>query len=283
MHNNFKKKNNNNVDNEVVRDFGDEWSKYDQSRSDLNLEDEYLKYFSIFPDQYLNFNAVGFDAGCGSGRWAKFLAPKVKKLFCFDPSQKALDVAKRNLSDFDNCVFECATINNCSIQNNSMDFGYCLGVLHHLPNTTSALNACVSKLKKGAPFLIYIYYRFDNKPKWFKSIWKLVDLARKLICFMPFRLKLIITKLIAIFVYFPLARISLILELFGWDVSNIPLSHYRKKTFYFMSTDSLDRFGTKLEHRFTKAEIFSMMKNCGLSSIQFSDSSPFWIAIGYKN
>ena len=103
-----------NVDMEVVSDFGDEWDQYDQSGEDLKLDEAFLQYFSIFPDQYLNLNAIGFDAGCGSGRWAKFIAPKVKQLFCFDPSHKAIKVAKSNLSEFDNCFFECASINECS-------------------------------------------------------------------------------------------------------------------------------------------------------------------------
>ena len=49
-----------------------------------------------------------------------------------------------------------------------------------------------------------------------------------------------------------------------------------------MCTDALDRFGTKLEKRFTKAEISSMMIKSGLSEIEFSNSTPFWVAIGYK-
>ena len=88
----------NNVNIDVVRDFGDEWDKYDQSGEDLKLEESFSQYFSIFPNKYLNPNAVGFDAGCGSGRWAKFIAPKVKQLFCFDASHKALKVAQSNLS-----------------------------------------------------------------------------------------------------------------------------------------------------------------------------------------
>tara|TARA_A100001035_G_C27684175_1_gene454559 strand:+ start:132 stop:956 length:825 start_codon:yes stop_codon:yes gene_type:complete len=272
-----------NINNDVVNDFGDEWEEYNQSRENLKLEEAFIQYFSIFPDKYLNTNSIGFDAGCGSGRWAKFIAPKVKKLYCFDPSKKALQVAQKNLSNYKNCSFECASINDSSIRNESMDFGYCLGVLHHLPDTFKALEACVSKLKKNSPLLIYIYYKFDNKPLWFKFIWKLSDLIRKLICNLPFKKKLFITKLIAIFVYYPLARLSLIFEIIGFDVSNFPLSDYRKKTFYFMSTDSLDRFGTKLELRFTKSEINSMMKRAGLSHIKFSEQRPFWLAIGYKN
>ena len=49
-----------------------------------------------------------------------------------------------------------------------------------------------------------------------------------------------------------------------------------------MCTDTLDRFGTKLEKRFTKAEISLMMIKSGLSDIEFSNSTPFWVAIGYK-
>ena len=273
---------NKNIDQDVVNDFGKEWDQYDQSKLNLKLDEAYSQYFNLLPEKYLNSSAIGFDAGCGSGRWAKFVAPKVKYLYCFDPSQKALNVAQRNLSNFNNCFFECKSINEFSVLDESMDFGYCLGVLHHLPNTLSALSHCVSKLKKGAPFLLYIYYKFDNKPLWFKFIWRCVDINRKLICRFPFKLKLLITRLIAILVYFPLARLSFFLELLGMNVSNIPLSDYRKKTFYFMCTDALDRFGTKLEKRFTKSEISSMMIKSGLSEIEFSNSTPFWVAIGYK-
>ena len=50
-----------------------------------------------------------------------------------------------------------------------------------------------------------------------------------------------------------------------------------------MKTDALDRFGTKLEHRFTKNEILIMMKDCGLKNIKFSDCIPFWVAVGVKS
>ena len=273
---------NKNIDQKVVDDFGREWDHYDQSRLNLKLEEAYLQYFHLLPKKYLNSNAIGFDAGCGIGRWAKFVAPRVKYLYCFDPSQKALDVAQRNLSNLKNCFFECKSINEFSVSDESMDFGYCLGVLHHLPNTLNALSNCVAKLKKGAPLLLYIYYKFDNKPFWFKSIWRCVDIIRRLICRFPFKLKLLLTRLIAVCIYFPLARLAFLLEYLGLNVENIPLSDYRKKTFYFMCTDALDRFGTKLEKRFTKEEISSMMLKSGLKGIEFSNSTPFWVAIGYK-
>ena len=41
-----------------------------------------------------------------------------------------------------------------------------------------------------------------------------------------------------------------------------------------------DLFGTRLEKRFTREEMRSMMEEAGLESIVFSDSV-FWCAVGY--
>lgn len=49
-----------------------------------------------------------------------------------------------------------------------------------------------------------------------------------------------------------------------------------------MRTDALDRFGTKLEQRFSKKEIILMMKKSGLKNIKFSDHPPYHCALGYK-
>ena len=68
-----------------------------------------------------------------------------------------------------------------------------------------------------------------------------------------------------------LVKTMFILEKFGLDVSNFPLSYYRRKNIYTMFTDALDRFGTKLEKRFSKDEIYTMMDELGLESIKFSN------------
>jgi hypothetical protein len=62
----------------------------------------------------------------------------------------------------------------------------------------------------------------------------------------------------------------------------IPLSSYKDKSFNIIRNDSLDRFGTKLEHRFSKDEIIDMMTKCGLTDIVVSPNMPYWHAIGKK-
>jgi SAM-dependent methyltransferase len=163
-----------------------------------------------------------------------------------------------------------------------MDFGYSLGVLHHVPNTQAGLQACVDVLKPGAPFLVYLYYAFDNRPWWFRLLWQISNIGRQAISRSPMWFRFAITQVIAAVLYYPLARLSWLLEQVGLNVDCMPLSSYRSQSFYVMRTDALDRFGTKLEQRFTAAVIQHMMEQAGLERITFSDSVPFWCAVGFK-
>jgi SAM-dependent methyltransferase len=272
-----------NVDTRVVEDFGKEWKAFNQKEfTGQDLQNAFNQYFDVFPFENIGKNSVGFDMGCGSGRWAKLIAPRVKELNCVDPSAVALEQAKNNLENLVNCNFECASVSDSRIANGSQDFGYCLGVLHHIPDTKAGLESCANKLKPGAPFLLYLYYRFDNKPLWFRLVWKLSDLVRKIVSGLPFPIEVFVSRVIAIFIYWPLSRLSLLLESIGMNVSNIPLSDYRNKPFYFLRTDALDRFGTKLEKRFTKEEILQMMNDVGFSEIKFSTGTPYWVCVGIK-
>lgn len=272
-----------NFDSDVIDDFGDEWSAYDQSSVNHDeLEKQFLDYFKLFPWNEKIANGKGADFGCGSGRWAKFVSDRVGSLICFDASEKAVNVAKKNLIDKNNCEVTLAKVDELPIADNSLEFAYSLGVLHHIPDTAGAIKNCTDKLKTGAPFLIYLYYAFDNRPKWYSLIWKCSDIFRRIISALPFFLKYPLSNIIAGLVYYPVARIALIIEKFGADVNNIPLTEYRAKSFYTMRTDALDRFGTRLENRFTQGEIKKMMEEAGLIDIQFSDIAPYWCALGIK-
>ena len=113
-----------NVDENVVAGFGDEWSRFDQSALEREeLERMFDNYFNIFPWEKIKADAVGFDLGCGSGRWAQLVAPRVGKLYLFDPSPDALEVAKRNLAGAENCEFQLAGADNIPLGPQSCDFG----------------------------------------------------------------------------------------------------------------------------------------------------------------
>jgi len=272
-----------NIDARTVEGFGNEWTAFDQMDLDpVEQKRLFSDYFSIFPFEDLPEGSEGFDLGCGSGRWAELVIERVGKLHCIDPSEGALGVTRRRLEHNRQCEFHLADAENIPLDDCSQDFGICLGVLHHIPDTESAMRGCVRKLNPGAPLLLYLYYSFDNRPWWFRTIWRASDLLRRAICRLPYPVRKAVTNILAGLVYFPLARLALGLERLGVRVDNLPLSTYRECSFYTMRTDALDRFGTRLEQRFSRSEIQQMMERSGLRGIEFRDDVPFWVACGRR-
>ena len=276
----IKKKN---IDLSTANSFGEEWEKFDQTT--LNVKEaleRFNEYFHIFPWNSLPDDSEGIDIGCGSGRWDKFVAPRVSKLHCVEPAEKAIIVAKRNLSNYKNIIFHQKSLDDLEIPNESMDFCYSLGVLHHVPDTLKALEKCASLLKPGAPFLGYLYYNFENKSKIFKLIWKISDYFRRIISKSSSRSKNFYCDLIAIFIYLPLTTFLRFLEFIGFKVNKLPLSYYRNYSFYTMRTDARDRFGTPVEKRFSRKDIVKMCEKSGFEKIVFSDKEHYWCFTAVK-
>lgn len=272
-----------NADEKTVQHFGEEWSTYDQTGlSDEDAQKHFDAYFHVFPWDRIDDTKRGFDMGCGSGRWARLFAPKVGALVCVDAAEPALNVAKSVLAEAGNCEFIHASVAETPIEEGSMDFGYSLGVLHHVPDTAGAIAKCASFLKPGAPLLLYLYYRFDNRPLWFRLVWQFSNIFRRVICILPRPLKHAVCWMIAATVYWPLARFGKLLEKIGLPFENLPLWAYRHFEFYTMRTDALDRFGTPLEQRFTRKEITEMLEAADMENPEFSDEIPFWCVVAYR-
>jgi ubiquinone/menaquinone biosynthesis C-methylase UbiE len=268
---------------ETIAGFGDEWSRFDQSGAQAEeLERTFNKYFAVFPWDRLPEGARGIDVGCGSGRWARLVAPRVGQLDCVDASEQALAVAARNLSEAKNVTLTAASVGRLPFEAGTFDFGYSLGVLHHVPDTSAAIKECVRVLKPGAPFLIYLYYALDNRPAWYRAAWQATDVLRRVVSRMPHGMRHAVADAVAAGVYWPLARAAKLGERAGLDVSGIPLAAYRDHGLYIMRNDALDRLGTPLEQRFSRDQIESMMQSAGLEAIRFHEGVPFWCAVGIK-
>ena len=275
--------NTSNIDQSVVAGFGDEWSRFPQSAvEETELAELYDCYFHIFPWEKLSEDAQGADVGCGSGRWASFVANHVHHLHAVDPSPDALEVAKQHCQNHQNMTFHQAGVDSLPFEDESLDFAYSLGVLHHVPDTASAIQSVAKKMKPGAPFLIYLYYSFDNRPAHYIAMWKLSETLRAIVSKLPHSFRYFLSQVLAGTLYFPLARASWLASKLGIDTDNWPLSFYGDKSFYTMRTDALDRFGTSLEQRFSKIEITEMLVKAGFTQISFSDREPYWCAICYK-
>lgn len=270
-----------NLDQGVIDSFGHEWATfdYDETKTTEALNAQFNAYCA--PVDLTQFNpkiSVAADFGAGSGRWASRLIPFFSLVYALEPSDGASKVLNKKFADEVKIVVLQETVGANSIPLASLDLAMSLGVLHHVPNTSLAIKDVSQKIKPGGTFLCYLYYNLENKPTLYKVIFKGVNVMRKIISGLPLTIKHFVTSTIAALVYWPLARFSKVMTKFGINTSNIPLHHYADMPFVMLANDALDRFGTSLEQRFSKAEITEMLRlaNFDISTLKFSDVEPFW-------
>lgn len=256
---------------DVQKSFGDEWEAFNFIAHE-HVE-EFDRYFDLVALDGLN-NKVVCDLGCGMGRWASIMLEKASPdiMVCVDFSD-AIYECQKNLKDCDNAIFIKADILSHPFGNDFCDFMYCLGVLHH---TTSPALEAVRSLKACSPeFLVYLYYSLDNRSAWYKGLFLVVDIIRKMLCSVKSnRFRLLTSYVIALLVYLPMVLIGSLFNMFGLGYK-IPLyEFYRKKSVKRLAQDAYDRFFTSIEQRVSKAEILTLVDT--YNSVVVSEGLPLW-------
>ena len=220
--------------------------------------------------------------GCGSGRWTLYAAKRFESVEAIDPSN-AVIVAHQSTKAIEHVRITKAGVDQIPFPDESFDFVFSLGVLHHIPDTKAALIKAVKKVKKGGHFLVYLYYSLDNRGVLFKSLFWASNIFRWTISKLPSFIKKIVCDFIAFLIYLPFVLVANIFKAIGLSIwKKVPLSYYVGKSLFVIRNDALDRFGTPLEQRFSKKQIEQMMREAGLINIRFSENTPFWHAIGEK-
>lgn len=268
-------------DNNVIRDFGDEWERFNflDEKKLQSLREQFDKYIAPLPEELRKRDdLIIADFGAGTGRWSYFLKDFATKLYAVEPAEKAFRVLTSRFRDDSKVVLLHESVESNQIPEKSLDLAVSLGVLHHIADTQGAIQKVAKKIRPGGTFLGYLYYALENKPLLYRALWRLSDFIRKVISRLPKKFKLVLSDFIALTIYLPLATISRILEKFRISVDSVPLHHYRNLSFHVMRNDALDRFGTTLEQRFSKSEIREMLTLSGFAqeSIKFSSEEPFW-------
>ena len=270
-----------NLDQNVIDGFGHEWAAFDYTETETAeaLDAQFATYCApIDLAQFSPETSVAGDFGAGSGRWSSRLAPYFSRIYALEPSDGASKVLKTKFAGDTKIVVLQETVGANSIPVSSLDLAMSLGVLHHIPDTALAIKDVSRSIKPGGVFLYYLYYNLENKPAYYKLIFKGVNVVRRVISSLPQPVKRVSSTIIAGLVYWPLARLSKVLSQLGIDTSNLPLHHYARLPFVMLANDALDRFGTSLEQRFSKADIIEMLHSADfdLTTLKFSDTEPFW-------
>jgi ubiquinone/menaquinone biosynthesis C-methylase UbiE len=271
-----------NIDKKVVDEFGNEWLKFYEFNDDL-IRKGADQYFDILNDDILNDKTYALDIGCGTGRWTKYLSTKAQFVEAVDPSQ-AIFAADKLLGKIKNVRLSQASIDTLPFEDETFDFVMSIGVLHHIPDTPKALFDCVKKVKKGGYFYVYLYYNLDRRGLVYKALFRISDFIRKIVSRLPAKIKHYICDILAIIFYMPFILSGRILKNLGLKnlAKRMPLSGYQNHSFFVIRNDTLDRFGTTLEQRFSAKQIVKMMEDAGLINIVLSSGNPYYHAVGRK-
>jgi len=260
--------------------FGEEWLYFSETLPDY--EPIARAYFDMLADSH--FSGLTLDAGCGMGRWARYAAARGGTLIALDLSA-SVDVAVRSLDGLPNSHVVQADVHRPPFLPATFDLIYSLGVLHHLPDPKVGLVEVARHLKPGGTFLGYFYYALDNRPAFYRALLPLVSGVRRVIARLPHWFARWLCFVLAVTVYWPLILLGTLLRAIGLPqvARQVPLyEFYGGKSFRILFNDSVDRFATAVEFRYSRAELEAMLAAADLESVRFSDTTPYWKVSGVR-
>lgn len=273
---------NRSADDDVVARFDQEWHLFDDAGKSEH-EIVFASYFDLVRPQDLAGARMALDAGCGAGRWALEVARRGVDVIAVDLGL-SIEVAERNTRSTGRVLCVQADLAELPLQPQSMDFAYSLGVLHHVGDTKRALARLVDVLKPGRTMLIYLYYALENRSRPYRLAFRISDRIRRWTSTLPQPLLTSFATAVAALAYFPLARAARLLRQRGYPklASALPLGFYADLSFRMMRNDSLDRFGTAVEKRYTRDSMRALLEDAGLADVAFSPDPPYWHAIARR-
>ena len=263
----------------VVSGFDDEWQRF----ADVGTAEDraiFAQYFDLIGQELLAADRVVLDAGCGAGRWAFRVASHGPRVIAVDLG-RSVELARRNTMSSGRVACVQADLCALPLRAGSVDWAYALGVLHHIDRPETALTRVAEAVRPGGQVLLYVYYALEIRGPVYRGLFRAIDRVRRVTSRLPRRLLVPLAGAVAVAVYWPLARAARALDLLGaHDAANaLPLAFYRERSLRIMFNDSVDRFGTILERRYTREDVARLARAAGLGNPWFSTAAPFWHAV----
>lgn len=258
--------------------FGYQWTYFYQMSCDFR--ENFLNYiYPVRPEFFAG--KLGLDTGCGFGRHILHAAGFGAKMVGIDFS-RAIESSRRNTMGIENIYLAQADIYKLPFADNTFDFIYSIGVLHHLPDPEAGFRSLVKLLKPRGAVFIWMY---SNKRKWAV---RLIELARKFTTHMPFRLLKATCFIIALIDYcFFIVPFKLVKEnsrIRGWLKRLFPRSFlYVRYPFQVNFADWFDRLAAPVRFYYDGKDLEQWFERAGLVNVRVSPTGLYgWRGYGEK-
>jgi SAM-dependent methyltransferase len=257
--------------------FGYEWNTF----GDVREEDaEFAQVYFADLDFTALHGRAGLDAGCGKGRYSRFLAPHLGRLVALDGSS-AVVAAARNLGGMENVFVVQADLRRAPFAPATFGFISCLGVLHHLDDPRQGLHQLVELLAPGGILLVYLYSRPADAGVRAAGL-AAAALLRRLTVNLPHRILKAVSSAVAVALWTVVVQPGRIGQRVGiGPLARLPMAAYRGKPFRSLELDTFDRLSAPVENRYVWEELASWFAGEGLVVDARRDEAG-WFVVSHK-
>ncbi len=258
--------------------FGYEWTTFSEVRDE---DEEYAEQHYLRDlDTARVHGMVGLDAGCGRGRYTRFLAPHLDAVVALDGSD-AVQSAARNLADLPNAVVVRSDLREAPFEDGAFGFIASFGVLHHLSDPRAGFDRLIRLLAPEGVLSLYLYSRPEGGGVRSVGLTASAEMRRVTLRMPHPALKALCTPIAALLwagVVLP-GKVGDALRV--ERLSALPMASYRDKPFRSLVTDTFDRLSAPIEHRYTWPELAPWFEESGLVVDSHRDNSG-WFVVAHR-
>jgi SAM-dependent methyltransferase len=267
---NFAKSTKSNINSSTSSRFGYEWNYF----SDYDCNN--FESFTAPLSKDFFKGKIGLDVGCGAGRHSKAASAIGAEMVSIDLST-AVDAAYRNNAKNDCVHVVQADIYNLPIKDNSFDFIFSIGVLHHLPDPQLGYRALIPLLIDGGALFIWVYSYTARK-----VALECLRLLSKRLSNANIRRMAYLCNLVDYGVFVNLYRLFSVLPLVDSLVKNCSpprLKEYARHGFDVGYTDWFDRLSAPISNYYKRHEMVEWIERSQLSNTRLNlvEDSWWWL------
>jgi SAM-dependent methyltransferase len=143
------------VSDQHLESFGHQWTTFEVAHDDEDRATFEAKT-GIALNQLLGMRVL--DAGCGGGRYSKICGESGASVIGADHT-RAVDKARQLCSHLPEVFFVQADLKKLPLEQDSFDFVFSIGVMHHDANTRAVFDAVAKMVKPGGRYSVWLYRR----------------------------------------------------------------------------------------------------------------------------
>ncbi len=268
--------------------FGTQWKTFAKAQLDVdkNLESSIRFKSEIGWSADEISNSLVLEVGCGAGRFVDVVSKLGAKLVVGVDISDAVDAAYTNLGNRHNVFIIQADIYNMPFRDQTFNFVYSIGVIHHTPEPKVAFDNMLLPLKNKGKIGLSVYeislYDRPNRNSlkiatkdllWSLNLWR-CEFFRTITTRIPYIAMVVYCK-----TFVPILHYINKIPLLRFIRYIFPSTCYRSLPVAWSMLDTMDTYSTKIVHQYRAKDIFQWFLVNGLKRIILMNSRAGWVSI----